>query len=172
MQNFFLVSILIIFLCFICDSLIKIIKLLKSCTKSLNSIEAFLKSIGKASRIEFYKIVDGQKIRIHNMQIMKVNQNLPVTIAITDALGNAALVDGLPVWTATNPELVDIEVAEGAMSALVKAKGIVGQTTIQVKADAKIGEGETLIVGELMIDLVALEAQFITLTAGTPVDQE
>ena len=106
------------------------------------------------------------------MQIMKVNQNLPVTIAITDALGNAALVDGLPVWTATNPELVDIEVAEGAMSALVKAKGIVGQTTIQVKADAKIGEGETLIVGELMIDLVALEAQFITLTAGTPVDQE
>ena len=171
MYNFFLVSILIIFLCFIADSLIKIIRLLKSCTKSLNSIEAFLKSIGKASRIEFYKIVDGQKIRVKNM-IMKVNQNVPVTIAITDALGNAALVDGLPMWTATNPELVDIEVAEGAMAALVKAKGVVGQTTIQVKADAKIGEGETLIVGELMIDLVALEAQFITLTAGTPVDQE
>ncbi len=170
MYNFFLVSILIIFLCFIGNCLIKIIKLLKSCTKSLNSIEAFLKSIGKASRIEFYKTVDGQKIRVKNM-IMKVNQNVDLTIAITDALGNVAPAENIQ-WTATNPELVDIVVAEGMMGALVKAKGVVGQTTIQVKADAKIGEGEVLIVGELMLDLVALEAKFITITAGTPVDQE
>ncbi len=101
---------------------------------------------------------------------LKVNQKLPVSVAFKDKFGNSAKVDGLPVWVATVPELVTLEVAEDGMSAMILPVGPEGVLKIQVSADADLGEGVKSILGELELELLTGEAVAVELTAGAPVD--
>lgn len=99
--------------------------------------------------------------------------NLPPThqvsasLSITTAEGNPARVDGLPVWSLTDPAIVTLDVAADGMSALVKATGEFGITQLTVEVDADLGEGVRSITAVGDIAVVEAEAQVVELTFGT-----
>lgn len=122
----------------------------------------------KASIIRFYVDEGGSKRRVKHM-FLKVNQSLPVTITITDKFGNAAKVDGVPAWAVTDAALASLTVADDGMSASVVPVGAVGAFKVQVSADADLGEGVKSIMGELDVELLAGDAEVISIAAGEPV---
>jgi hypothetical protein len=136
--------------------------------KKLENIEKLVKPV-QAARINFYATIDGEKKGVKNM-FLKVTQTLPVSITITDKLGNPAKVDGLPQWAITDASLAELIIAEDGMSATIKPMGTVGAFKVQVKADADLGEGVKEIVGELDVELLAGDAEVINLSAGQPTD--
>lgn len=97
---------------------------------------------------------------------MVADQQLPLSIAIKDKNGNAAKVDGAPVWALTDETLGRLDVAEGGMSAVFVAAGLAGALKIQVKVDADLGEGVKEILGELDVDILGLEAVVVEIIAG------
>lgn len=123
-----------------------------------------------AHRIVFYVGSGQQKVKVDSIMNLKVTQFLPLSIKIEDKLGNAAVVDGAPVWSLTDPALGDLEVAEGGLSAKLMPKGPLGEFKVQVKADADLGEGVKEILGELPVTLVAGDAAVVAIAAGEPVD--
>jgi hypothetical protein len=133
--------------------------------KLLYKISVGVKSLGSC-RIKFFN--DEQK-EVFQMNL-KLTQKLPVSIAIQDKFGNAAKIDGLPVWSVSAPELADVIVAEDGMSAEVAPKGVLGDFILQVSADADLGEGVKSILGELPVELLAGDAIAIAIAAGAPVD--
>ena len=123
----------------------------------------------KAERINFYAEVNGIKRKVESM-FLKVTQSLPVSLSITDKKGNPAKVDGAPVWAVTDESLASLSVAEDGMSATVTPIGPIGSFSVQVKADADLGEGVKEIIGELAVELSAGDAEVIALSAGQPSD--
>lgn len=123
----------------------------------------------KAERINFFAEVNGIKRKVESM-FLKVTQSLPVSLSITDKKGNAAKVDGAPVWAVTDESLASLSVAEDGMSATVTPIGPIGSFSVQVKADADLGEGVKEIIGELAVELSAGDAEVIALSAGQPSD--
>lgn len=123
----------------------------------------------KAERINFYAEVNGIKRKVESM-FLKVTQSLPVSLSITDKKGNAAKVDGAPVWAVTDESLASLSVAEDGMSATLTPIGPIGSFSVQVKADADLGEGVKEIIGELAVELSAGDAEVIALSAGQPSD--
>lgn len=56
------------------------------------------------------------------------------------------------------------------MSATLTPIGPLGSFSVQVKADADLGEGVKEIIGELAVELSAGDAEVIALSAGAPSD--
>jgi len=124
---------------------------------------------GVADRIKFYiKLKDGTMKELGGNMFLKITEALPLLIAVKDAQGNAAKVDGVPQWAVTDDALATLEVAADGFSALVKPKGPIGAFKVQVRADADLGEPVKEILGELDIDLVAGEAVKVEISAGQP----
>ncbi len=117
-----------------------------------------------AVRIIFYEEVDGKLKRIGGLMFQKVTEKKKFAIKITDKFGNEAKVDGAPVWAKTDESLVDIEVSEDGMSAVVTPKGPIGSVGVQVKADADLGEGVKDLLGQVDLDLVAGDAEVIAIS--------
>lgn len=143
---------------------------LKKILEALLRVEAILKPMGVASGVEFYTNINGQNQKVTSM-LLKVNQNLPVSVKFKDKFGNDAAVDGVPVWAVTDVALADLEVAADGLSAVLKPKGAVGTLKVQVTADADLGEGVKSILGELEVQLLPGEAVTVELTPGEPTDQ-
>ncbi len=152
-------------------ALLMLRKVLETLRKILETLERIEKGQTPSlpTQIVFFTIVDGIKTKVNHMN-MKVTQNLPLSIEIKDKFGNAANVDGKPEWSATAPDLVDLEVSEDGMSAIVKPKGSIGELAIQVSADADLGEGVKSIMGELPLSLLSGDAESISIAAGAPTD--
>lgn len=142
---------------------------LRKVLKALDRIETALKPPG-ASHVEFYITEGGERRKVTKMNL-KITQKLPLSIEIKDKFGNPAQVDGAPKWSVTAPELADLEVAEDGMSAKLAPKGTIGSLTVQVSADADLGEGVKAIIGELPVNLLPGEASVIAISAGEPVDE-
>jgi hypothetical protein len=119
----------------------------------------------EAARIVFQTMGE----EIDKMQ-MKVTQKLPLEIKLVDKFGNAAVADGAPAWSVSDPALGDLVVAEGGMSAEFTPKGATGSCLVQVSADADLGEGMKAIMGSLPVDLLPGEAVEVQVSAGAPVD--
>jgi hypothetical protein len=135
----------------------------------LAAIERYLRPTGFAQGIEFFVTIDGQQRKVEQM-FLKVTQKLPVSIAIKDAKGNPAKVDGVPAWAVSDAALATLQVADDGMSAMIVPIGPIGSFKVQVSADADLTEGVKTILGELAIDLIGAEAVSVELTAGEPVD--
>jgi hypothetical protein len=100
------------------------------------------------------------------------NQKVPVSIAFTDAAGNPAPVDGVPVWTASdNGTLLTLEVSTDGMFCMIIANGPLGTAQVNVSADADLGAGVVTITGLLDIEVVAGQAVNVMINPGTPVDK-
>lgn len=147
----------------------EILAILGVILRKINRIEAEVTSLTQAHVISFYVNIEGIKTKVDHM-FLKITQALPVAVAFQDKLGNAAKVDGLPVWAVTDESLAKLEVAEDGMSVVVKPTGLVGAFKLQCKADADLGEGVKEILGELDIELLSGEAELVVLAAGEPTD--
>jgi hypothetical protein len=102
--------------------------------------------------------------------ILTATQEFDLAIKPVDKKGNAAQVDGVPVWASTNVEIVTVTAAEDGLSCIAKANKI-GDAQISVKADADLGEGIRELVGVLDITVVAGEAATLTIINTAPREQ-
>lgn len=102
------------------------------------------------------------------MLILTDSQKVTLSVGFTNPIGNPAPVDGVPVWTVSNPDIIDLQVASDGMTAEAITKGPLGACQITVTADADMGEDVRSITGSLDMEVRASEAVSVGLTAGTP----
>lgn len=102
------------------------------------------------------------------MIVLTNTQKVAVTIQPVDSLGNPALVEGVPVWSVSDPNLLTLDVAADGMSGFVVTVGPVGLAQVNVSADADLGEGVTTITGLLDVEVIASEAVTFNITTGIP----
>jgi hypothetical protein len=93
------------------------------------------------------------------------------TLKITNDAGQPARIDGLPVWTVSDPAIVTLDVATDGMSAIAKATGTEGVTQVTAEVDADRGEGVRPITAIGDIAVLGPEASVVEMTFGTSVPQ-
>jgi hypothetical protein len=115
------------------------------------------------------------------MADINTSQQFNVQLAITNAAGDPAQVDGVPMWASSDETVVMVVAAADGMSATVPAvaPNAVGgdgnplPVRISVSADADLGSGVVAITGvseDIFVTLdPAQQASVITLTLGPPV---
>lgn len=79
------------------------------------------------------------------------------TVSYVDAKGNPAQVEGAPVWSSSDPSIVDVVPSVDGFSATV-TPGAVGVAQIKVEADADLGAGVVPVVGLVDVEVVAGQA--------------
>jgi len=102
-------------------------------------------------------------------------QNFPsVTLAITDASGAPAGVDGVPVWASSDETVLSVVAGADGMSAVVSSVAP-GTARITVSADADLTTGIVTITGVSedvnVTQAAAPLAANMTLTLGSPADK-
>jgi hypothetical protein len=101
--------------------------------------------------------------------ILTDEQKVALSIEPRTAAGNPARVDGVPVWSVSNAEVLSLQVSEDGLSAVVTTAGPLGDSQVVVTADADMDEGEVReITGILDVTVVAAEAASLAVNAGTP----
>jgi hypothetical protein len=103
--------------------------------------------------------------------VLKDGQKVPLALVITDADGNAAPVEGAPVWASSDVALVEVTVDPDdpmkAVASTVPGPGL-GIATVSAVVDADLGEGVASVEGRLDIEVVAGDAAIVNIEAGTP----
>jgi len=102
--------------------------------------------------------------------ILSVVEKVSLSIQPIDAKGNAAPVDGVPVWSVANPDLAALAVSDDGLSALLTATAP-GSTQVSVQADARLGPDVNTITGLLDVVITPAEATTIQIVAGKPEPQ-
>jgi hypothetical protein len=106
------------------------------------------------------------------MANLNTSQQVPATLAITNAAGQPAPVDGVPVWASSDETVILVTPAADGMSAVAAAVAP-GTGRITVTADADTGAGVTTITGVSEDIIVVVDpanaASIMTLTLGAPV---
>lgn len=92
------------------------------------------------------------------------------TVSYVDAAGNAAVVDGVPVWATDRPDLLTLVPSEDGMSCDITPAGLLGIGQITISADADIGDGVQELITLGSIECVAGEAVSGVLNFPEPVD--
>lgn len=100
--------------------------------------------------------------------ILTDEQQVTLAVAFTTAAGNAAKVDGLPVWKSSDETVATVTASADGLSALVVAQGALGTAQIAATADADLGTGVREVVGVIDIEVHAAEAVSALVTAGAP----
>lgn len=104
------------------------------------------------------------------MLILTDSQKVTLSIKPVSKAGNAAPIDGKPVWSLGCEDHLKLEVAEDGLSAVVSALGKLGVCQVNVKADADLGEGVEEIVGAVDVEVKAGKAVNLGIAAGAPED--
>ena len=95
-------------------------------------------------------------------------QKVTLSVSFVDAKGNPATVDGAPVWSVSDANVLSVTAAADGLSADVLTVGPLGTAQVSVTADADLGEGVKSLVGTLDVQVVGSEAVAIAITAGVP----
>jgi hypothetical protein len=120
-------------------------------------------------RFRFQLGLCGAHFEGENMQVTLTDvQKVDAGIQIVDAKGNPALVDGAPVWAASDPAL-DVQTSPDGMTATISAVGPLGAYQVTVTADADLGAGVVPLMGILDVVVVASEAVAVNVVPGVPV---
>jgi hypothetical protein len=106
------------------------------------------------------------------MAAINTDQNYPnVVLTITNATGQPATVDGVPVWASSDETILKATPAADGMSGVVDTVGP-GTARISITADADLGAGVTTITGVSEDIDVTLgpshQASVMTLNLGAP----
>jgi hypothetical protein len=109
------------------------------------------------------------------MADINTDQNFPnAALAITDARGRPAKVEGVPVWASSDETVLSVTAAADGMSAVVDTVAA-GTARITVSADADLGAGVVEITGVSEDVNVTIgpgsTATTIALNLGTPADK-
>lgn len=78
-------------------------------------------------------------------------------VSYVDAKGNPAQVEGAPVWSSSDPSIVDVVPSADGFSATV-TPGAVGTAQIKVEADADLGAGVVPVIALVDVEVVAGQA--------------
>jgi hypothetical protein len=99
-------------------------------------------------------------------------QKVTLSIQPVDAKGFAAKVDGVPVWSVSDPTIGGIAIVDAntGLSAVFTAL-LPGVCQVNVTADADLGPGVTSISGTLDVQVEPGQAVSLSITAGAPVAQ-
>lgn len=101
--------------------------------------------------------------------ILTTEEKVMVSIDPRTPAGNPARVDGVPMWTVSDPAVCSVAPAPDGMSAEVVSMGL-GSALVTVEFDADLDEDEVrTLTGGLDITVVEPEAINFTINAGTPV---
>jgi hypothetical protein len=108
------------------------------------------------------------------MADLNTDQNLPFTLAITNAHGQPAPVDGVPVYASSDETVLTVDHAVDGMSGVVNSVAP-GTARITVTADADTGAGTVTITGVSEDVHVTAGPSFAAssfkFTFGAPVDK-
>ena len=99
------------------------------------------------------------------------SQQCELSIKPVDKKGNPAKVDGKPVWSVDNTELLSVTPSADGLSCTLAAVGPLGSGTVSVKADADLGEGVSEVVGVANVEVVAGQAVTVNIESGAPSEQ-
>ncbi len=95
-----------------------------------------------------------------------------VTLAVTNAAGQPANVDGVPVWASSDETVLTVVAGADGMSAVIDTVAP-GTARVTVSADADLGAGTVPLTGVTEDINVTLgpshQASVMTLTLGAPV---
>lgn len=100
--------------------------------------------------------------------ILTDEQQVTLRIEPKTAAGNPARIDGVPSWTVSSDDVLEIVPAADGMAALVRARGPLGTAQVFAEADADLGEGVRTIGGVLDVEVLAAEAVSLLVVAGAP----
>ena len=92
-------------------------------------------------------------------------EKVSLLIQPVNAKGNPAPIDGVPVWTISDPTVATLIVADDGLTASLVAINP-GSVQITVQADADLGPGTKLITGTLDVTVTAAEAVAINIIPG------
>lgn len=95
-------------------------------------------------------------------------EKVQVTLAPTTAAGNAATLDGVPVWTVTAGDAT-IEVSEDGLSCMLISGAADVNSKVEVTADADLGEGVVSLTDVIDLAVVPASASQLGLQVGAPV---
>lgn len=103
------------------------------------------------------------------MEVVLTNaQKVRIRVEPADEYGNPAPVDGVPVWSLSDPSLITLELEPDGMSGYAITVGPVGTCTLTVTADADMGPGVVPISGNLDLIVVQSQATFIGFSTDAP----
>lgn len=141
--------------------------------RQLNALEKLLKQIemalkpGAAVSIELYTIVDGQKRKVHNMNL-KVTQEIELIVEAQDKFGNPAALDGA-AKLACDEAFAKIEDRDGKK--FLVPVGPLGALVVSADADGDLGEGVKNLHFEGAVNLLAGDAETLAIKFGEPQDR-
>lgn len=98
-------------------------------------------------------------------------QQVALSVAFADKAGNAATVDGAPVWSSSDETVLTVVAAEDGLSAVATATGKLGTAQVSVSADADLGAGTTTLTGVLDVTVLVSAAVSAVVSAGAPTEK-
>lgn len=96
------------------------------------------------------------------------DKTVSATVAYVDAKGNAAQVQGAPVWASDNEAVATVAASDDGMSAVVTPVGPLGSAQISVTADADLGDGVENVVALGTVEVIAGKAVAGNVNFGEP----
>ncbi len=101
-----------------------------------------------------------------SLVLLPIDRVVTVSIQPVDAAGNAAPVDGAPVWAASYDSYLTITPAADGLSAELRPTGQLGTVQLTVTADALLGSEVRNLTGLLDVQIVGGEAVALSIAAG------
>jgi hypothetical protein len=104
--------------------------------------------------------------------VITADQVLPIRAgSFTDREGNAAQIDGAPVWTSSDATVAELVIDADGLGALVVSRKA-GEALITMKADALVGEGTVDVVAALAVVVTAGQTVAVAINAGEAVSKD
>lgn len=108
------------------------------------------------------------------MEQLTVDQQARVRLAVTDRGGNAARIDGSPVWSSSDTAVmtVTIDATDPMLALCVPADGAADQVAnVTVEVDADLGAGVVPLVGVITFAIAGGAATFLAVTVDSVEDK-
>ena len=124
-------------------------------------------------RIAFVSATIGQTKITGDITMLLLTDSQEVDLAIKPLTkkGHPAQVDGVPVWSTSDPAIATVAPSADGLSCVVKAAENLGSVQISVAADADLGEGVAPITGILDLEVIGGGAATMSIIAGSPREQ-
>jgi hypothetical protein len=103
--------------------------------------------------------------------VLTDTQEVDLAVKFQDKKQNDAVVDGVPVWSSSDPTILTVTASADGKTAVAAAVGPVGTAQASVSADGDLGSGVRTITATFDISVQAGEAVQAAVTAGTPREQ-
>lgn len=98
---------------------------------------------------------------------LTTEEKVTATLAPKTTAGNVASLDGIPTWTVNSGDVTLTPSADG-LSCVILSGTQVGDSTVQVDADADLGAGVVTISDVVVLHVATPQATSLGLTVSAP----